>query len=113
MDKQAAYELAQWAKTESRKLVETETSWPGSPMETELINLWKGQRPDLLAAMKEFGAIRHLAHVLVEKSGEQEMGMIRQGMPPSDAREQAKADCWMLDSGAATSQPFLAVQTTA
>ena len=112
MTQQDLMKLAQWAKTESRKLVEAETSQPGSPMETDLISLWERQRPDLLSGMKQYGAVRHLAHVLVEKAGAQEMDLIRQGMPPSDAREQAQADWWMLDGGA-TSLPFLAAQTTA
>lgn len=99
MNKQEKMALAKWAKTESRKLVEAETSEPGSPMETELIGLWRGQRPDLLKAMQEYGAVKQLAHVLVEKAGQQTMELIRQGMPLSDARLQAQADWWMLDPG--------------
>ena len=112
MPNQEMATLAKWAKTESRQLVDSETSQPGSPMETELISLWQKQRPDLLKAMQEYGAVRHLAHVLVEKAGAQEMELIRQGTPPSDAREQAQADWWMLD-GSQMSQPFLGAQTTA
>ncbi len=98
MEQKTARALSMWSKTESRKLVEAETSQPGSPMETWLIDLWQKQRPDLISAMQPFGAIKHLAHVLVERAGDQEMDLIRQGMPLSDARMMAQADWLMLDS---------------
>jgi hypothetical protein len=99
MNQETARALSTWAKTESRKLVEAETSKPGSPMETHLIDLWEKQRPDLIAALTPFGAIKHLAHVLVERSGDQEMDLIREGFSPGEAHQIAVTDWWMLDPG--------------
>jgi|GEM_PF-4730769 len=89
--------LATWAKTESRKLIEQEESMPGSPLESELIDLWKGQNPTLHRMMTEMQALEALAHVVVERSIAEEMMLYRSGMPLSDARMQAVADWWMLD----------------
>lgn len=106
MNQETARALSVWAKTESRKLVEAETSKPGSPMETHLIDLWEKQRPDLIAALTPFQAVRQLAHVLVERAGDQEMDLIRQGLPPSDARMTAHSDWLMLDSAQTSQRPL-------
>ena len=64
-------------------------------METETIGHWKNQNPELYRAMAKRGALRALAHVLVQKTVEAERMYIRAGMYASDARMEAYRE-WMM-----------------
>lgn len=94
--------LANWAKVESLMLVTEGRSEPGSPREKEAIRGWKAQRPDLFAAMSERQALRNLAHVLVQRTVDQERAYLRAGMPLDEARVQAFADWMMMEEGEKT-----------
>lgn len=89
--------LARQMKRESRRLIETDQSEPGSPMETKALEAWKRQRPALYQAMQERNALQAMAHVLVEKLLVAEHDLRAEGLPPSDARTQAYADTMMME----------------
>jgi hypothetical protein len=103
--------LAKWAKAESRKLVR-DGEKPGSRMETEAIQNWKSLRPDLHRAMQERGALRALAHVLVDRMASQVEAYLKEGYPMDDARVTAYSD-WMMMEEATPAPRRLPDPTTA
>ena len=77
MDNVQANNLARWAKTESAALSET---WPdGEPSENNVLESWKVNRPQMMAALTPRGADKALAHVLV--AGVPEGGDAADGRP--------------------------------
>lgn len=106
MDKEAARSLAKWAKDESRKIIETDehNAGPGTPHEKWILGIWEAQRPDLIAAMKEWGALTPLAHVISRRMIRSQIEYQKAGMTPSDAKMQAFADWAMTEEGATVPQ---------
>lgn len=97
ISKATAQELAKWAKAESRKLVEAGDLGPGLPLEKWVIETWRAERPDLTAAMQEWGALTQLAHALTNRMLAAETENLKAGFPPSDARQEAVKDWLMFD----------------
>jgi hypothetical protein len=68
---------------------------PGSPRETDLLQHWQTHRPKMLAMLQEAGVAEKVALVLDEKRWEARQRAIQQGMPATDAEEQATRE-WLL-----------------
>lgn len=98
MEREAAQALAEWAKAESRKLV-ANGEGPGSPIDLHLLELWRGQRPDLVKAMTEWGALNQLAHVVGDRIVQAMRQYSKAGMSEGEARSLAYAEWAMLDPG--------------
>lgn len=87
--------LAKAMKAESQALIEKD-DLPGSPMETQAIETWKTQNPKLYSAMKDYGALEAMAHVVVNRMLDQETALVKAGWNPADARTEAYRDQMML-----------------
>ena len=96
MDRQTAQTLAKWAKEESRKLTAAGEGM-GTPLDQQLLEAWQGQRPELVQAMKEWGALNQLAHVLGDRIARETILLLKEGFPLGEARQQAWTDWAMLD----------------
>jgi hypothetical protein len=96
MNRQKTQSFVQQIKAQSKALVEKGDPM-GSPLETMLIESWATARPDLTERMQEWGALRHLAHVVADRLHRQEVELIQSGYPPSDARVMAWTDQAMME----------------
>jgi hypothetical protein len=68
---------------------------PGSPLEQTVMRRWRENRPEMYLSLEKQGALKPLAHVLVDRFLRAEREYLLAGMPMSDAREQAEAE-WLL-----------------
>jgi hypothetical protein len=98
MREKEAIRLAKWAREESLKLAEKGTV-PGSRLESEAIQNWQSQRPDLYRWMETLESLPELAHVLVDRMVDQEEAYLAEGYPLDDAKVTAYADWMMMDPG--------------
>lgn len=94
--RQELIELARAMKAESAKLIAAEVSEPGSPRETEAIETWRLNRPDLHRVMQEQGALEALAHVVVHRRRQRIKQLTREGWNPSDAETESYRELMML-----------------
>lgn len=111
ISRETAQALAKWAKAESRKLVEAGEPAPGLPLEQWVLETWEAERPDLVTAMREWGALAQLAHVLVDRMVKAEAENLKAGLSPSDAKQEAAKD-WLMFDPDATGPKELAAPTT-
>lgn len=95
--RQELIELAKSVKAESAKMVETEESFPGSPVETEMKETWRVNKPAMYKVMVEQGALDALAHVVVERMIKRVDQLETEGWNPSDAKTEAYRELMMLD----------------
>ena len=95
--RQDLIELAKTAKAESAKMVESGRSEPGSPVENEMMETWRVNKPEMYQTMLELGALDALAHMVVMRMIDRERQMEDEGWSPSDARTEAYRELMMLD----------------
>jgi hypothetical protein len=87
---------ALWARNQSEKL---SAEWPmGSLLESRVLKTWEQNRPNMMRALRRWGAAEPLAHVLVNRFVEAEKTNIKAGLPPTDAREEAEKDWLMMEA---------------
>lgn len=91
--------VAAWAKAESRRLPDL----PGSKGERDLVQKWRRDRPRMSEALAQRGALLPLAHVLQNRALEAKKAFLKEGLPPTDAQEQA--DQWLLQEPESEDDP--------
>ena len=88
-------EVALWALAEGSKLQLTDPM--GSPLEDQVIQSWKANRPKMVARLAKYGAVNASSSVLVDRMLKSERTNTQAGLPPTDAREEAEKDWLMLE----------------
>lgn len=87
---------ATWYKKESAKLAETQPL--GSNLERQTIRRWRKDSPKAAARLAKAKALPQAAHVMTNLMLEMERNNLKQGMPPTDARESAERQFLVLEA---------------
>ena len=82
----------QWVLGEVDRFEERWQMGVGSPLEDELINYWKDNRPKMTAKLNRMGILAETAYVLLNLADEAENKYLKAGMSLPDATEQSQAE---------------------
>ena len=87
----------QWVLGEVDRFEERWQMGVGSPLEDELINYWKDNRPKMTAKLNRMGILAETAYVLLNLADEAENKYLKAGMSLPDAMEQSQAECLLRE----------------
>ena len=67
------------------------------PLHQRILATWKADSPAMYLRLRTQGVLEAMAYVRQQKMWEQNDALVKAGMPPTDAREQAERDNLMLE----------------